>query len=184
MLSSDKFPDWSLFKEREVPFEVELLSPASEVAALLQRYRTDVDAAEQNVEGVRNEGLAGLAQQAVFVIQLAAALDRYESDLKQASLTRVHRHLRVLKDQMLDALSSAGLEVVIPIGKPFDEVADSVHVEGWRHHEDFSSEVVAEVLEPIVKYRGALVRLGRVVMGAPPQNEATKDSRAGGSPVK
>ena len=70
---------------------------------------------------------------------------------------------------MIDALKATGLEVVVPVVKPFDEVAEMVHVEGWRHHEEFSAEVVAEVQEPIVIFRGALVRPGRVVMGAPPQ---------------
>jgi molecular chaperone GrpE (heat shock protein) len=102
------------------------------------------------------------------VVQLAAALDIYESVLTQASLGKVHRHLRIIKDQMLSALEKAGLEVNIPVGKPFNEVANVVHVDGWRHHADFLSEVVAEVIEPIVTYRGRLVRMGRVVMGAPP----------------
>lgn len=174
MSSSDKFPDWSVFPEREVPFDVELLSPALEMAAVLQRYRSDLDAAQQKVETVHRNGLLQLAQQAVFVIQLAAALDRYRADLKQASLDKVHKHLRVLKDQMLDALKQAGLEIDIPTGKSFDEVADLVDVEGWRHHEDFSSEVVAEMLEPIVTHRGKLIRPGRVVMGAPLQEKSTE----------
>jgi molecular chaperone GrpE (heat shock protein) len=168
MSSSDKFPDWSVFSERHVPFDVELLSPASEVTALLQRYWTDMNKMRQEIESLRSEGLNASAQQAVYVVQLAAALDIYESVLTQASLGKVHRHLRIIKDQMLSALEKAGLEVNIPVGKPFNEVANVVHVDGWRHHADFLSEVVAEVIEPIVTYRGRLVRMGRVVMGAPP----------------
>jgi hypothetical protein len=49
----------------------------------------------------------------------------------------------------------------------FDEVSEFVHVAGWRHHQDFTAEVVANVLEPIVRYGETVVRLGRVEMGAP-----------------
>jgi hypothetical protein len=168
MSSSAELPDWSAFAERPVLEEPGLLSPASEMAAVLQQYHADLEAVRQDVEAVRRDGLTALARQASFVVQLAAALTRYESIIAQASLKPVHRHLRVIKDQMLDALREAGLEIVEPLGKPYREVSELVQVEGWRHHADFASEVVAEALEPIVSFRGVLVRPGRVVMGAPP----------------
>ena len=176
-----KFPDWSAFAEREVPVAVEFLSPAAEAASLLQLYQSSLAAAGIRRDEVQSAGLRALAQQAVFVFQLEAALERYQADLIQASLPRVHRHLRVLKDQMLDALTAFGLEIDVPRGKPFEDVADLVHVDGWRHHEQFTAEVVAEVTEPIVKSGGALVRLGRVVMGAPlEQSTCSPDTPAEG----
>ena len=171
MSSLDEFPDWDAFSEREVPFDVELLSPASEVAAILRRRQAALDKAQQAVERIRKQGLMALAEQAVLVIQLAATIERYAPDLAQASLTKVHRSLRIIKDQMLAALADAGLEIEVPTGKPFDEVERWVNVDGWRHHESFSGEVVAEVVEPIVLYQGVLLRQGRVVMGAPPEIE-------------
>jgi len=167
MSSSDKIPDWNIFSERQVPFDVKLLSPAMEMSALLQKYRTDMNEVHQEIEAVRNKGLAIVAQQAVYIVQLADALDKYEPVLTQESLVMIHKHLRILKDQMLDSLEQAELEVTVPIGKALEEIEDFVQVQGWRHHEDFSSTVVAEVLEPIVTYHGKLVRQGRVVMGAP-----------------
>jgi molecular chaperone GrpE (heat shock protein) len=173
MSSSDKFPDWSAFSKREIPFEVELLSPASEAAALLQRSQAALDEAWQEVDHVRGEGLAALAQQAALVIQLAATLERYQPDFTQASLKKVYRSLQITKDQMLDELRRVGLEIIVPLGKTFDEVAQLVNVDGWRHQEHFTSEVVAEVIEPIVMYRNILVRPGRVVMGAPLEQKTT-----------
>lgn len=169
MSSLDKLPDWSAFSKREVPFDVELLSPASEAAALLQRSQVALDEAWKEVDNVRKEGLEALAQQAVLVVQLAAVLERYAPEYAQASMTKAYRSLRIIKDQMLDELQRAGLEIVVPHGKAFDEIAHLANIDGWRHHESFSAEVVAEVIEPIVTYRGELVRLGRVVMGAPPE---------------
>ena len=173
MSSSDKpgqppvFPDWSKFSEREVHVEPELLSPAAEAASLLQFLHDSLRAAGVTRDEVQSAGLRALAQQAVFVFQLEAALQRYQPNLAEGPLVRIHRHLRVLKDQMLDALAGFGLDIDVPRGRSFDDVADLVHVDGWRHHEQFTSEVVAEVTEPIVKFGGAVVRLGRVVMGAP-----------------
>ncbi len=172
MSSLDKLPDWSVFSQREVSFDVDLLSPASEVASVLQKSRIALDEAWTEVDNVRREGLEALAQQAVLVVQLAAVLERYASEYAQASLTRVYRSLHIIKDQMLDELQRAGLEIIVPLGRPFDEIAHLANVDGWRHHESFSAEVVAEVVEPIVTYRGELVRLGRVVMGAPPDPDA------------
>src|SRR5947209_4682084 len=113
MSSLDKFPDWSVFSEREVPFDVELLSPAAEVVAVLQGSQAALDEARQEVKDVRREYLEALAQQAVLVVQLAAVLDRYAPDYTQASLAKVHRSLRIVKDQMLDELGRAGLEIII-----------------------------------------------------------------------
>ena len=58
--------------------------------------------------------------------------------------------------------------IFLGVGEAFDDVCDSVNVQHWRHHEEYLSEVVAEVLEPIIKLNGKIVELGRVVMGAPP----------------
>ena len=114
--------------------------------------------------------------------QFSAALERYQAELTHIGLARVHRHLRVLKDQMLDALRASGLEIDVPLGQSFEQVAEAVHVDGWRHEAQFTGEVVAEVSEPIVRAGGALIRLGRVVMGAPvdhagsaaPENESSQ----------
>ncbi len=167
MSSLDKFPDWSIFQKRYLPNGVEMLSPAAETVALLQSRLTDVRAAQTSSNEMRTAGLEALAQQAVFVVQLEASLDNYKIKLEEAMLDKVYRALRIVKDQMLTALQEAGLEVIIPFGKPFDDVAEHVDVLGWRHHEDFIEEVVAEVLEPIIFSHGTLIRQGRVVVGAP-----------------
>lgn len=167
MSSSADLPGWEAFALRDAPESVDLLSPSSEVGGLLQRYRAEIDRATAAASEAKRDGLEALASQAVLTVQLASALDRYAGQLKDAGLERVHRHLRVLKDQMLAACAAAGVEIRVPLGAPFDEVADLVHVAGWRHRDEFTAEVVAEVIEPIVTHAGTLLRPGRVVMGAP-----------------
>lgn len=168
MSSSGNYPDWSLFSERDEVVEYKLLSPASEIAAALQECHEQAERTRRRVEDEKRELLDALALQAVLVTQLASALERYEGDLNNASLDNIHTHLRVAKDQMLDALWQTGIKTEIPLGRTFEEVADLVQVDGWRHQDRFASESVDEVIEPIVSYRDAVIRLGRVIMGAPP----------------
>jgi hypothetical protein len=168
MSSSGERPDWSVFTERETLPDPGMLSPAAEMAAALQQCRAAIEAAEQGAVKERARWLDVLAAQAVLIVRLEEALSFFEEELTEAGLARPHRHLRVLKDQMLDTLRHGGLEMVIPAGRPFDEVVDEVHVDGWLHEASFTAEVVARVVEPIVRADGVLVRMGRVVMGAPP----------------
>ena len=178
MSSSDKLPNWAVFSKRQVPLDVELLSPASEMVGLLQKYSCEMDKAKQETESVRREWLKVVAQQAVFAVQLESALKRYEPLLAKASLERIYKHIRIIKDQMLADIKNAGLEVSVPLGKAFNEVADNVSVDGWIHNESFTSEVVADVVEPIVTFNGKLLRAGRVVMGAPPEKaESSQDEK-------
>ncbi len=82
MSSSDKLPDWSVFQERWVPFPVELLSPAAEMATLLQLHRQALDQARQEVAAIQDHWLQILAQQAVLIYHLESALKRYEDQLQ------------------------------------------------------------------------------------------------------
>ena len=181
MSSLGNFPDWSVFSEREeVVLDTELVSPAAEVAALLRRRQAALHEAQQAIAQERKTWLDVLAQQAAFVTQLAVVLGRYESAITQVAtqtpesqllLKRSYQALRIVKDQMLDALLQAGLEIEEPLGKGYDEVAEAVRVDGWLHRKEFTSEVVAEVREPIVRYSGVVVHMGCVVMGAPLEEE-------------
>lgn len=175
MSSLDNFPDWSAFEKRAVlDVNADFVSMAAEMASVLNARQTAFQEAQQAVENERKKWLEVLAQQAVLVVQLGIVLERYEEAVAQATvqesqpqLSRSYRSLRIMRDQMLAAFQGADLEIVVPLGKTFDEIASVVQVENWLHHEKFTTEVVAEVKEPIVYYGGAVVHTGRVVMGAP-----------------
>lgn len=158
---------WDAFEERNVPVEVELVSPAAEAAALLQRVASVVLNAQQGIEEAKNADLQALARQAVLIVQFASALELHKAEFERQSLQKCYRHFRILKDQMLEAIEKAGLQVVIPLGEGFDSIADDVHVIGWRHDTAFESEQVIEVIEPVVRHNERLIHMGRVVMGAP-----------------
>lgn len=167
MSSLGKFPNWNLFTERPVPGEIDLLSPTSEVAALLQDFRASLEAERKQADEIQQQSIAALAQQAVLAVSFALTLERHRQKLEESSLLKVYRSLTIVKDQQLAAFQKAGLEILIPQGKRFDEIANYVDVIAWRHHEDFSEEIIAEVLEPAVFYQGRLVHTGIVIMGAP-----------------
>lgn len=166
-MSSSGEPTWEAFRERPEPPAGELLSPASEVAALLQRYQHDLADQRAADQAALADAHSAAADQAVLVFHLAAVLGRDETAFADAGLTRVHRRLNALRNQMSQAIERTGLRVVDPTGQAFDEVADLVHVIGWRHGPEFAGEVVAETIEPIVRHETELVRPGRVVMGSP-----------------
>ncbi len=176
MSSSDKFADWNLFTEREIPEELHILSPAAEISGDLQRFHEKLNEAKRATEIASEELLEPLAQQAVFVFKLSQALDMYQSDLEQLARpkTDIYRHFRIIRDQMQELLTDSGLEIIVPLGEAFEAVADFVDVQHWRHDEAYSTETVAEVLEPIIKYRGRVIKLGRVVMGASPDQETER----------
>jgi hypothetical protein len=176
MSSSDDHLDWSAFGEREVGLEVELASPAAELAAVLRRYRTELDAARAEVTAERRKGLEALARQAVLAVKLESALALYEPRLADASMGKAHQHLRILKDQMLGELVAAGVELVRLAGRPYEEVKTLVEVEGWLHKEGVESETVLEELEPAVRHGEEVIRMGRVVMGAPLRAAPSQES--------
>jgi hypothetical protein len=163
---------WSAFTERPAgPDPVELLSPAQELAAALQE-------SQKALLAVRAEGTASLervlgivATQAALVFRLGVVLAESEDKLREAGLGRVRTQLSIVRRQMVEALDGAGLEIVDPIGAPFDATQEHVDVVDWRHGAEFTDEVVAETIEPIVRHDGVVIRNGRVIMGAPQNGE-------------
>jgi hypothetical protein len=168
---------WSAFDDRPVPAPVELLSPASELAAALQRCRRDLDAERAAAAEALAGAHAAAAEQAVLVFTLSAALRRHDQALADAGLAVPRRTFRVLRDQMMAALDRGGLTVLDPTGRPFDEVGDLVRVTGWRHGLEYDGEVVAETIEPIVRYGAEVVHPGLVIMGAPDPREGADEGK-------
>ncbi|GHO66893.1 hypothetical protein KSC_057850 [Ktedonobacter sp. SOSP1-52] len=188
MSSAGNLPDWSIFKEREaLPLEYELLSPAAEVAALLRVHYASLTEGRRAEAEAFQTSFAALAEQAVLVAQLEMLLQRSSSSFsssdqgsrlqgRQETLPRLYKSLCIIKDQMLEALTSAGIEIEFPLGKSYEEVADFVEIEHWRHQQHLTEEIVIDVYEPIIRMLQAhqgpvLVRAGRVVMGAPLESE-------------
>ena len=163
--------DWSRFQPRPEPLDPELLSPARELATLLQHHHTELDRQRQAAERAVADALSIAAGQAVLVFHLANILRCQASSLESAGLDTVLKQLWVLHDQMLAGLVHGELSISDPAGAAFGDVAGTVTVVGWRHSIDFPEEVVAETLEPVVLHGGKAIRHGRVVMGAP--NEPT-----------
>jgi len=167
MSSSDELYTWDAFASREEVSAEPVFSPEAALEALLQRYRRDLDAARAEADEARAAGVAALGQQAVYVVQLAEALERYAPQLQAANLGKAYVHIRLFKSQMLDALRDAGLEIEVPLRRPLRELAADVNIHGFRHLPGSTEEIVAEVLEPIVRQGTKLIHSGRVIVGAP-----------------
>jgi len=172
MSSSERFIDWTLFSEREATLEVhDLLSPASEVGAMLQHHETTLTRMQQEAAEQQRASLQTLIQQAILVYKFAVRLDEVKNSLERSSETRAYRSLRLLKDQMFDALKAAGIEIEVPLGQPYRHIEDRVNAEGWRQQKELTEETVIEVLEPIVLHQATPVHLGTVIVGIPQPDE-------------
>lgn len=159
---------WDAFGERDAPADMELRSPAMELAQVLQRQQSALNTERGRSRTAVDEALAVAFDQAELVAKLGFSLAGRKAALEEAGLGKVHDELRIWKDAMLDALSRGGVTVEDPTGRPLAEVADRVEVHDWEHDARFTAEVVARTEEPIVLHNGAVVRPGRVTMGAPP----------------
>lgn len=165
-------PSWSAFTERPAgPDPVELLSPAQELAAAVQEGQKDLRAARTEGTDRVDRMLAIVADQAALVFRLGVVLADSEDKLREAGLGRIRTQLSIVRRQMAEALDGAGLDVVDPVGTSFDDAQAQVEVVDWRHGAEFTDEVVAETIEPIVRHDGVVVRHGRVIMGAPINGE-------------
>lgn len=190
MSSVDKFPDWSIFRERETLAPVsELLSPTSEITATLRSTNRTLSRTQQALQDIEQSSFTELAQLAVLVTQLGTLIERnaevFAASAEQQptkSLSRVYKSLQIIQNQMLDSLKKAGLEVEIPLYKTYAEVAEYVEIEQWQHLQNLSEETVIDVLEPVIR-RGALLHTGRVIMGAP-LTTAASDEQDGTAPCE
>lgn len=163
---------WSAFTERPAgPDPVELLSPAQELAAALQEGQKTLRATRDEGAAAVEKVLAIVADQAALVFRLGVVLAESEDKLRDAGLGRIRTQLSIVRRQMAEALDGAGLDVVDPLGAPFDATQAHVEVLDWRHGAEFTDEVVAETIEPIVRHDGVVIRNGRVIMGAPLNGE-------------
>lgn len=182
MSSSAEHPlTWADFDE-QLTTEVELRSPAAELATVLQRYRADLDAAARAGSEGRAQGLRALADQAVLAVELEALLELQQS-ARDISPERIHGALLSLKDRMLAHVASSGLEIVRLRGARGEDVAESVEVDQWRYDDGCAVEVVLEELEVAIRLDGVPLRRGRVVMGAPREVRSTVTASAESEPA-
>ncbi|MFJ4711297.1 hypothetical protein [Streptomyces sp. NPDC088785] len=166
--------DWGEFTERAMPSGGdEAVSPQAELAGVLQRRHEDLSA----VRGEAARAASGARDTVFELATLVGRLDQLiaagEQALADSGQARLHRRLRILKEQMLQTLRDDGVEVRDPLGLPADEVADWTDPVGWRYGPQFTVESVAQTDDPAVFHHGAVVRLARVFMGSPEPSTET-----------
>lgn len=165
--------DWDAFEERPLPEglggpeQPDPVSPGREMAALLQRYWADLQSERNRVQKESAAARKILTELAVHVARLDGLLREAAGPLEASGAKSLGRRLHVARKQVLEPLHAMDITTQDPTGKPYESVADEVDIAGWRYGPEFTAEVVAETLEPIVLDRGTVVRLGQVIMGAP-----------------
>jgi hypothetical protein len=176
-------PTWLDFAEW--PLEaVEVRAPAIELAAVLRRYREDVDAAARaSLEG-RAKSLRALAEQAVLAAELSRLLEPSRSGRAGEPVDALHGTLRRISTEMLRRARAAGLEIVPLVGLEANAVHALADVEAWRYDDALTCEVVLEELEVTVLHHGTVLRRGRVVMGAPTHGDGDASHVRNRSPAQ
>ncbi|MEU8697997.1 hypothetical protein AB0C61_10020 [Streptomyces sp. NPDC048680] len=166
-------PDWDDFEQRPLPEgpggpeQPDPVSPGREMAAVLQRYWADLQRESNRVGKESAAARKILTELAVHVARLDTLLREAAGPLEEAGAKALGRRLDVARKQVLEPLHAMDITTQDPTGKPYESVADVVDIAGWRYGPEFTAEVVAETVEPIVLDRGTVVRLGQVIMGAP-----------------
>jgi hypothetical protein len=159
---------WDAFARREVPpVAGDFISPEGELVSLLQRHEQELLRSRERAVDDAARVREVIFSLAVFGGRLDQLTAEAEGPMAVRGLFPLHRQLRVLKDQMLQALTDDGIEVRDPTGLPVEQVMDWVDVTGWLHRDEFTEEVVAQTHERAVFHGGAVVRLARVLMGGP-----------------
>jgi len=112
-----------------------------------------------------------LARIAVALFHWKTTAIETEAKLESLGDRDAVAQMRIVQGEIADSLDEAGIEIVDPMGKTFDEVIETVSVVAWRQQAGAAGETVCQVLEPVIKHRGAIVRQGKVVMLQPPRKE-------------
>ncbi|MBO0913163.1 hypothetical protein [Streptomyces laculatispora] len=149
------------------PEQPDPVSPGREMAAVLQRYWADLQSESNRAEKEAAATRKVLTELAVHVARLDGLLREAAGPLEAMGAKALGRRLHVARKQVLEPLHAMDITTQDPTGKPYESVADVVDIAGWRYGPEFTAEVVAETVEPIVLDRGTVVRLGQVIMGAP-----------------
>ncbi|WP_242909477.1 hypothetical protein [Actinomadura terrae] len=167
---------WDVFADRPAPPDPVLVSPAAEMGAALQLHRSALNAERKRARAELDQTLDVAYDLVTLLAQWDAALTRSRDALTDAGLGRVHQQFRLLKDDALEILRRGGVTYEDPADRPLAEVEDRVEVKGWKYSADYTTEVVARTIDPIVLRDGAVVRPGLVQMGAPPREEEAAEA--------
>ena len=168
MVNDRRYPAWDEFAEREVPpMSIAFMSPGTEIMSLLQNAASDLKQLQAEKEQREHELLAALAEQAVSVFQLETRLLSEDARLTEGPARKFYRAVNLIKETMSSKINAQGMVAENPLGQPYESVQDRVQVQGWVQRAELTEAQVIEVQEPIITYRGFLIRPGRVTMGEP-----------------
>jgi molecular chaperone GrpE (heat shock protein) len=165
---------WSQFTERDVLQEAAPRSPHLEIMTVLQAWYTHRKVMEKQIAETEDRWLDRLAELTVFIYHLEQCLEEYQSCMAEQGLTQAFRHLQMIKNQVVDTIRKTGIVILDPKKCKYAQISDLVNVIDWVYKQEFLEEVVTGVKDPVILYNERVLRLGRVVMGAPDASRCSK----------
>lgn len=103
-----------------------------------------------------------------FIIDLLPVLDNYHRALAHegATLAGLKKGIEIVREQLLKALATHGVEELDPLGQPFDPLLHEAV--GHEETREFPPDTVCEVLDRGYTQNGTVVRPARVLVARAP----------------
>jgi|GEM_PF-6918729 len=165
---------WSLFEKRQELDTGKVSKPEAELASALRKSHDRLSGLELDAAANEKRRLDTIAGLGVLVHHLERSLDEHEPALLDAGLSKIHDHLKHIKDRFRQEFQAAGINIIAPVDWPYSTVSELVKVESWLQGEEYDREVVIDVLDPIIQCENTILRRGRVLMGGPLPDERSE----------
>ena len=145
-----------------------VISLAAEIAGLLNRHSQASKNAQDEQASRDRSSRQGVGRVTQLLFHLERILLNTEDNMVSDGLTKQYRRLRILKDQVKECLTGLGYTWDDPTGKEFTtKIAGQVDVDGWRHSDEYTEEIIVEVREPVIFFEDRIILNGAVIVGAP-----------------
>jgi len=159
----------SLSREQLEAKTLELLAKLQEEEKKAGEYKDDLQRKQAELENYRKRMVreqTRIIEQANrrLIEQLLPVIDNLEKALQasQAGGDHLAEGVRMVYEQLMEALKKEGLEEINPLGHPFDpEVCEAVTAVVSDDHDD---ETVVEVHQKGYRYKGNLMRPARATV--------------------
>jgi len=106
---------------------------------------------------------AALARIAVALYHWLPVAREMESRLAANADPDTAARSRILREEVAEALKEGGIEIEDLSARPLSELLDRVQVVAWRRDPAITVESVGQVIEPVVRCHGTVIRRGKIV---------------------
>lgn len=87
--------------------------------------------------------------------------------------------LQIAAKRLQQTLEQHQVEIESPIGEPYTlELSEYIYNEAYRPREGIAEPLVGEMIEPVVRLRGEIIRPGKAVIEVPAESDAPETEQS------